>query len=421
MEESFASRFKKAWNIFFNRSPTEYDSSIGPSYSYPPDRTWFNPGNRRTIVNAIINRMSVDAASMPLHHVLLDDEGDFSDIIDSELDKRLTISANIDQTGRAFVLDCVTTMLDNGHVAIVAVDWDKNPKNSNPDILSLRSGQVVQWYPRHVTVELYNDRTGQHDRITLPKERVAIAQNPFYSVMNEQDSTLRRLIRKLDLLDAIDEQSSSGKLDLIFQLPYAIKSAARKEEAANRRAELESQLKNSKYGIAYIDGTEHITQLNRPAENNLMSQISYLTDLLMSQLSITQEIMNGSANAEAMTNYNTRTIEPMLAAITDAMRVAYLPATANETIMAFRDYFKMVPIGQLAEIGDKMTRNEIMTSNEIRKKMGLKPSDDPRANELSNKNMPQQQEAPQAAAGESLTPEAEGIAPANEEEIQNGL
>ena len=396
MAEPFGSRLKHAWNAFFNRDPT-FDYSFGnASYGYRPDRVRFTRGNERSIVTSVYNRIAMDVAAISIQHVRLDENGRYVSSIDSGLNNCLTLEANIDQTGRAFIQDVVMSMFDEGCVAIVPVDTTDDPViTGSYDINTLRTGKVLEWYPRHVKVRVYNDRSGQKEDITLPKDTVAIIENPLYAVVNEPNSTMQRLIRKLNLLDAIDEQSGSGKLDMIIQLPYIIKSETRKREAEERRQKIEDQLSGSKYGIAYIDGTEKVTQLNRPIENNLMKQIEFLTSMLYSQLGITQTVMDGTADEKTMLNYNNRTIEPIVSAIVEAMRRTFLTKTARsqrQSIMFFRDPFKLVPVADLAEIADKFTRNEIMSSNEIRQIIGMKPSDDPRADELRNSNISQSKE-----------------------------
>lgn len=406
-DTSFGSRLKHAWNAFFNKDPTP-NWNIGAGYSYRPDRTRLTRGNERSIITSVFNRIAMDIAAIDIRHVRLDENYRFTDYIDSGLDYCLTCEANIDQTGRAFIQDLVMSMFDEGSVAIVPVDTSINPTLSGSyDILSMRVAKVVEWYPKHVRVRLYNDRTGKKEEVTLPKSMVAIIENPFYSVMNEPNSTLQRLIRKLNLLDVIDEQSGSGKLDLIIQLPYVVKSEARKQQAEDRRRAIEEQLTGSKYGIAYTDATEHITQLNRAVENNLMSQIEYLTSMLYSQLGITQEIMDGSADEKVMLNYYDRTVEPVISAITKEIERKFLTKTARsqkQAIRFFRDPFKLVPVAELAELADKLTRNEIATSNEIRQIIGMKPSDDPKADELRNKNLNQSAEA---MAEEETLPKSE--------------
>lgn len=393
-EMTFGSRFKNAWNAFFNRAPTETAyRDYGPSSYIRPDRPRFNYGNERSIITAIFNRIALDVSAIDIFEVETDGDNRFLSIKKTGLNNCLTLEANIDQTGRAFRLDVAMSMLDEGVVALVPIETTVDPlKTSSYDILSMRTGKVVEWYPRYVKVEVYNDRTGKKEKIVLPKSVVSIVENPFYAVMNAPNSTLKRLIRKLNILDAIDEQSGSGRLDLIIQLPYTIKTDTRRQQAEQRRSDIEKQLTGSKYGIAYADGTERIVQLNRPVENNLLTQIKYLTELLFSQLGITQAILDGSAGEVEMLNYNNRIIEPILSAIVDEMKRKFLTKTArsqNRSIMFFRDPFKLVPVSQLAEIADKMTRNEIMTSNEVRQTIGLRPSDDPAADELRNKNLSQ--------------------------------
>lgn len=391
---SFISRLKHGWNAFMNRDPTNhYREYMGPGYFYRPDRTRFSRGNERSIVTSVYNRIALDVATINIRHVQLDENGRYISSIKSNLNNCLTVEANIDQTSRAFIQDVVISMFDEGCVAIVPVDTTLDPKLTDSyDILSMRVGKIKEWYPKHVKVELYNDRSGQKEEITIPKKNVAIIENPLYAVINESNSTMQRLIRKLNLLDAIDEQSGSGKLDLIIQLPYIIKTEARRQQAENRRKEIESQLSDSKFGIAYTDGTERITQLNRPIENNLMKQIEYLTSMLYSQLGLTQAILDGTANEQTMLNYYSRTIEPIISAIVDEMKRKFLTKTARsqlKSITFFRDPFKLVPINNIAEIADKFTRNEILTSNEIRQIIGMPPSSDPKADQLVNSNMPQ--------------------------------
>ena len=399
MEVTLSSRIKSAWNAFTNRDPTyrSYgDYSIGTYYK--PDRVRLSRGNERSIVTSVFNRIALDVASVSIKHCRLDDEGRFQDILESTLNERLNLEANIDQTSRAFIQDIVMSMLDEGCVALVPVDTSVNPNETGSfDIFSMRTGKVVEWYPTKVKVNLYNDRTGRKEDILINKSAVGIVENPLYAVMNEPNSTLQRLMRKLALLDSVDEQTSSGKLDLIIQLPYIIKSQARKDQANERRLEIERQLAGSKYGIAYTDGTEKITQLNRPVENNLMKQIEYLTSMLYSQLGITQTILDGTADDKTMLNYYTRTIEPIVSAIVDEMKRKFLTKTARsqkQSIMFFRDPFKLVPANDLAEIADKFTRNEIMTSNEFRQIVGRKPSSDPKADQLINSNISQPNQEP---------------------------
>lgn len=391
MDLSLSFRFKNAWNAFHNRAPTMMSQNIGSGYSYRPDRFRLTRGNERSIVTSVYNRIALDVAAINIQHVQLDDEGRFLNVIKSGLNECLSLEANLDQTGRAFIQDVVMSMMDEGCVAIVPVDTDDDPDDTKGyQILSMRVGRIRDWYPRHVRVEVYNENTGRKQEIIVPKDTVAIVENPLYAVINEPNSTMQRLIRKLNLLDAVDEQSSSGKLDLIIQLPYVIKSEARRQQAEQRRKDIERQLSGSKYGIAYTDGTEKITQLNRSLENNLMKQIEYLTSMLYSQLGITQSILDGTADEKTMLNYYNRTIEPIISAIVDEMKRKFLTKTArsqNKSIMFFRDPFKLVPVADLAEISDKFTRNEIATSNEIRQVIGWKPSADPKADELRNSNL----------------------------------
>ena len=384
-------RLQHAWNAFLNNDVRTRYQDMGYYSSYKPDRVRFTRGNERSIVTSVYNRLALDASAMAIKHVRLDDNGRFTEEINSGLQNCLNVEANIDQTGRAFLQDVVMSMLDEGCVAIVPVDTTMNPMLSGSyEINTMRTAKILEWYPAHVRVRLYNDRKGIHEELILPKANVAIIENPLYAVINEPNSTMQRLIRKLNLLDVVDEQTSSGKLDLIIQLPYVIKSEARRKQADERRKDIEMQLSGSKYGIAYTDGTERITQLNRPAENNLMGQVEYLTNMLYSQLGLTQSILDGSADDKTMLNYYNRTIEPILAAIVDELKRKFLTKTARaqkQTIMYFRDPFKLVPVNDIAEIADKFTRNEIMTSNEIRQIVGMKPSKDPEADELRNKNL----------------------------------
>ena len=390
MEMSFGSRLKHAWNAFTSNIQMNY-RDLGMSYSYRADRPRMSRGNERSIVTSVYNRIALDVAALNVQHVRLDENGRFLSVIDDGLNNCLTLEANVDQTARSFIQDVVISMFDEGSVAIVPVDTTTDPNVSGSyDIQSLRVGQILDWYPQYIRTRVYNEQTGRKEDIVVPKSAVAIIENPLYAVINEPNSTMQRLIRKLNLLDVIDEQSGSGKLDLIIQLPYVIKTEARRQQAENRRKDIESQLSGSKYGIAYTDGTEHITQLNRSVNNNLMSQIEYLTSMLYSQLGITQSILDGTADEKTMLNYNNRTIEPIISAIVDEMKRKFLTKTARsqrQSISFFRDPFKLVPVNEIAEIADKFTRNEIMTSNEIRQVVGMKPSDDPRADELRNKNL----------------------------------
>jgi hypothetical protein len=393
-------KFKKAWNAFRaeeKSGPPEVNWNVGATYGPPPSRPRSLYTSEKTIVNSVYTRISIDVAGIGIRHVKLDDLGRFMKQLDSAFNACLTLEPNIDQTPRAFVQDIVETMFDNGVAAIVPIDTNKSPKNNvDYDIYTMRVGKVIEWYPKHVKVSVYNALSGKREEVTVEKRYCAIVENPLYSVMNEPNSTLQRLIRKLTLLDIVDEQSGSGKLDLIIQLPYVVKSEARRAQAEQRRSDIEMQLKDSQYGIAYTDGTEKITQLNRPAENNLMGQIEYLVNMLYGQLGITEEIMNGTADEKAMLNYMNRTIEPIIESIIQAMRRTFVGSVGlsrSETVMYFRDPFKLVPLTDIAEIADKFTRNEIFTANEIRGFMGVQPSDDPKADKLVNSNMPQPEEA----------------------------
>ena len=388
---SLTSRLKHAWNAFFNKDPTVVYRDYGPGYGYRPDRAQLSRGNERSIITAIYNRIAVNAAQVTINHIRLDENNRYIETIDSDLNTCLTLSANIDQTGREFIQDVVLSMLDEGCVAVVPVDTTFNPSvTGSYDIQSMRTGKILEWHPETIRVRVYNERRGEKEDIFVPKKACAIIENPFYAVMNEPSSTLQRLIRKLNLLDVIDEQSGSGKLNMIIQLPYIIKTEARRQQAENRRKDLEDQLANSKYGIAYTDGTEKVTQINRAVENNLMSQIEYLTSMLYSQLGLNQAILDGTADEKTMLNFNNNIIEPILSAITDEMKRKFLTKTArsqHQSIMFFKDPFKLIPVNSVAEIADKFTRNEIMTSNEVRQIIGMKPSDNPRADELRNSNI----------------------------------
>lgn len=394
MEMSIGSRLKHAWNAFItNRDPTRYIQSLGPGFSSRPDRPRLSRGNERTIVTSIYNRIALDVAGISIKHCRLDDNGRYVSEVNSGLNNCLNLEANIDQTGRAFIQDVVLSMFDEGCVAIVPVDTTLNPKDTNSyDIQTMRTGKIVEWYKHDIKVRIYNDRIGEKQEIILPKNQVAIVENPLYAVINEPNATMQRLIKKLRLLDVSDERTLSGKLDLIIQLPYSTRTDVKKEQAERRRETLESQLVDSKYGIAYTDATEKIIQLNRSVENNLMSQIEYLTNQLYSQLGLTQSVMDGTADEKTMLNYNNRTIEPIIAAIVNEMKRKFLTKTARtkgQSIMYFKDPFKLVPVNDIAEIADKFTRNEIMTSNEIRQIVGMKPSSDPKADELVNSNISQ--------------------------------
>jgi Phage portal protein. len=389
---TISSRLKHAWNAFVSMVPDTTSYASGVSYGGRPDRARMTYTNERSIISSIYTRLAIDVASVNIRHVRLDEKGRYLEDIDSGLNNCLTVEANIDQGGRALRYDIAMTLLDKGVVAIAPVDTTVSPEFSGSfDIKTMRVGEIVSWMPQHVRIRLYNEAFGRREEITLSKKYVAIVENPFYAVMNEPNSTLQRLIRKLNLLDVVDEASSSGKLDLIIQLPYVIKSDARRAQAEQRRKDIEFQLKSSTYGIAYADGTEKITQLNRPAENNLLKQVQFLTEMLYGQLGLTEAIMNGTADEKAMLNYINRTIEPIVSAIVEAMRRTFLTKTARsqrQTILFFRDPFKLVPINDIAEIADKFTRNEILSSNEIRQLIGIQPSSDPKADELRNSNMP---------------------------------
>lgn len=419
MEIALGSRLKHAWNAFTgNRDPTAHTQYYGQSYYRRPDRVRFTRGNERTIVTALFNRIAMDVAAIDIRHVRLDKNGRYSEDMDSGLNECFKISANIDQTPRQFKQDIVMSMFDEGCVAIVPVDTTTSPKDSNAyDVLSMRTGKVIEWYPQHVKVEVYNERTGNKEQVILPKKMVVIVENPLYAVVNEPNSIMQRLVRKLRLLDAIDEQSGSGKLDLIIQLPYVIKTDARKKQAEDRRKLIEDQLAGSKFGIAYTDGTERITQLNRPVENNLLKQIEYLTSMLYSQLGITQAVMDGTADEKTMLNYNNRSVEPIIAAIVEGCHRTFLSKTARsqkQAITYFINPFRLVPINDIAEIADKFTRNEILTSNEIRQIIGIKPSNDPKADQLVNSNISQ----PDNKTGTEINVPNEIVE--KEEKTQNG-
>lgn len=416
MEYDFWSRLKHGWNAFLSREPTEYyQMDLGQSYSRRPDRTRLSRGNERTIVTSILNRMAVDASQIEIKHVRLDENGRYLEDIDSGLNNCLNVEANIDQAGTAFKQDMYLSMLDEGVIAVVPIDTSADPKiSSSYEIGTMRVGKILQWYPQHVKVSVYDDRSGKHRDAIFHKRHVAIIENPFYSVMNEPNSTLKRLVRKLNLLDAVDEQSSSGKLDLIIQLPYTVKTETRRQQAEKRRNDIEKQLTGSRHGIVYTDGTEKITQLNRPVENNLLKQIEYLTSMLMDQLGITPEILNGSADEKTMLSYDNRIIAPLVTAPVEEFHRKFLTKTARaqrQAIAYFKDPFKLVPVSQMAEIGDKFTRNEIMSSNEVRQSIGMKPSSDPKADELRNKNLSEPKEGntpsvpPNSADKVDITPE----------------
>lgn len=411
MEINFGSRLKHAFNAFMNRDPTLDYQNIGPGYSVRPDRPRLTRGNERTIVTSIYNRIAIDVASITINHCRVDDNDRFIEAIQSPLNKCLNLEANLDQTGRAFMQDVVMSMFDEGCVAIVPVETSLDPKKSSSyDIFSMRTGKILEWYPQHIKVRLYNERIGEREDIKLAKNTVAIIENPLYAVINEHNSTMQRLIRKLSLLDSMDERTSTGKLDMIIQLPYVIKSKARREEADRRRKELEDQLSGSTYGIGYIDGTERIVQLNRPLENNLMKQVEYLTAQLYSQLGITQAILDGSASEQEMLNYHSSTIEPIISAIVDEMKRKFLTKTARsqkQTIKFFKDPFKLVPLNTIANVAGTFTMNEIVTANEVRQIIGMKPSDDPKADQLVNSNINQTGTTPPEMTEEELPPEEE--------------
>ena len=387
----FFDRFRNAWNVFKNKDPT-WRLDIGPGYGgLRPDRMRFTRGNERSIVTSVFNKIALDVAAIPIKHVKLDEQDRYKETVKDELNNCLTLEANIDQTGRSFIQDAVQSMFDEGCVALVPVDTDDEPTESgNFTILSLRTGRIVEWYPAHIKVEVFDVARQRRDEVIVPKETTAIIENPMYSVMNEPSSTMQRLARKLALLDVVDEQASSGRLDMIIQLPYVIKTQARRDQAEIRRQDIAKQLSEGPYGIAYTDGTEKIIQLNRPVENNLMKQIEYLTNLLFSQIGVTQEILDGSADPKVMQNYYVRIIEPILSAFADEMKRKWFTKTARtqgHSIMFFRDPFKLIPSSEIADIADKMVRNQIMSPNEMRQKIGMMPSEDPRADELRNPNI----------------------------------
>ena len=421
MNETIGSRLKHAWNAFFNKDPTPINWDKGSVYTYRPDRPRLTRGNERSIVTAIYNRIAMDVSALIMKHCRLDENGRYKEDVDSKFNRCLSVEANIDQTARAFKQDVVMSMLDEGCIAIIPVDTTFDPKSTGSyDILTMRTGKILEFRPTTIKVRVYNEKIGEKEDIVVPKSVACIIENPLYAVINEPNSTMQRLIRKLNLLDSIDEQSGSGKLDLIIQLPYIIKTDARRQQAEQRRKDIEMQLSGSKYGIAYTDGTERITQLNRPIENNLMKQIEYLTSMLYSQLGITQSILDGSADEKTMLNYNNRTIEPIASAIVDEMKRKFLTKTAisqNQTVMFFMDPFKLVPVSNLADIADKFTRNEILSSNEVRQIIGMKPSDDPKADKLVNKNIAQPTEE-----GDVQTDGADksNIMDMNVSDLQNG-
>lgn len=413
MDYSISTRFKNAWNAFRNKDPSSFNNGMG--FSVRPDRARLTRGNEKSITTSIYNRIALDVSSINIQHVRLDDNGRYREIIDSKLNSCLTLEANIDQTNRAFIQDVVISMFDEGAVAVIPVDTTIDPKITDSyDIITMRTGKILEWYPEKVKVRVYNDRTGLKEDLIMLKKNVAIIENPLYAVINEPNSTMQRLIRKLNLLDVIDEKSASNKLDLIFQLPYTVRTETKRSQAEKRRGDLEQQLAESKYGIGYIDSTERVIQLNRPVENNLMSQIEYLTSMLYSQLGINQGVLEGTADSKAMSNYYDRTIEPIVSAIVDEMKRKFISKTARtqgQSIMYFRDPFKLVPILDLAEMVDKFTRNEVMTSNEFRQVIGMKPSNDPNADKLLNKNLKQTNSGAIPTTSSEINNE--------EEEIQN--
>ncbi len=413
MDYSISTRFKNAWNAFRNKDPSSFNNGMG--FSVRPDRARLTRGNEKSITTSIYNRIALDVSSINIQHVRLDDNGRYREIIDSKLNSCLTLEANIGQTNRAFIQDVVISMFDEGAVAVVPVDTTIDPKITDSyDIITMRTGKILEWYPEKVKVRVYNDRTGLKEDLIMLKKNVAIIENPLYAVINEPNSTMQRLIRKLNLLDVIDEKSASNKLDLIFQLPYTVRTETKRSQAEKRRGDLEQQLAESKYGIGYIDSTERVIQLNRPVENNLMSQIEYLTSMLYSQLGINQGVLEGTADSKAMSNYYDRTIEPIVSAIVDEMKRKFISKTARtqgQSIMYFRDPFKLVPILDLAEMVDKFTRNEVMTSNEFRQVIGMKPSNDPNADKLLNKNLKQTNSGAIPTTSSEINNE--------EEEIQN--
>ena len=418
MEMNIGSRLKHAWNAFLNRDPPG-SRYYGGGYSYRPDRMRFSRGSERTIINAIYNRIALDAASITINHVKLDENNRFDSIIDSGLNYCLNIEANADQTGRGLIQDIVMTFLEEGVAAVVPERTNFDPRYSNSyEIYSMRVGVPVEWYPNHVRVRLFNELTGQKEEITFPKKMVALIENPFYAVMNAPNSTMQQLVRKLALLDVVDEQAGSGKLDMIIQLPYVIKSPARREQAEQRRAEIEKQLSGSKYGIAYTDGTERIVQLNRSLENNILKSIEYLTNMVYSQLGVTQEILNGTADEKTMNNYMNRIIEPVVSAIADEFKRKFLTKTARtqgQSIMFFRDPFRLAPVSMIAEMADKFTRNEIMTPNEFRQVIGMKPSKDPKSDQLANRNIASADEG-MPMQGEETYADEQGYDYANQQE-----
>lgn len=425
---SFGERLAHAWNAFKTTEKEErannFNPDIGISYMYRPDRPRLRVGNERSMITAVYNKIAIDVAQVNIYHARVDDNKKYVETIESGLNECLTVEANIDQTGRQLIMDITMSMFDEGVVAVVPVDTTINPIFSGAyDIKTMRVGKILQWYPEHVKVRLYNEKNGKRQEVTLPKRMVAIIENPLYAIMNEPNSTMQRLIRKLSILDAIDEQSGAGKMDLIIQLPYIIKTEARRAQAEQRRKDIEMQLEGSKYGIAYTDGTERITQLNRPIENNLMGQIEFLTSTLYSQLGITKEVFEGTADEKAMLNYYNRTVEPILSTITEEMSRKFLTKTARsqkQSIVFIRDPFKLVPVNEIAGMADTLTRNEIMSSNEFRSVIGRKPSNDPKADELRNKNLNQSNNTQVAAIGQDKPQESEATEEEDNEEFEIG-
>ena len=412
--QNFGSRLKHAWNAFFSRDPPMAYRDYGGGYSRRPDRVRFSRGNERTIVTSVITRIAMDCADIRIVHADMDNNGRFKQEHDGGLNRCLTLEANLDQSGRAFIQDAVMTLLDAGHVALVPVETSSDPETGAFEIDSLRVGKVVEWYPADVKIDLYNERNGRHEQIVMPKHAVGLVENPFYPIMNEPNSTMQRLVRKLALLDVVDEQTSSGKLDLIIQLPYTVKTAARQEQAERRRKDIEQQLTGSKYGIAYTDSTERITQLNRSLDNNLMKQVEYLQEVFWGQLGMTQEILNGTADDKTMLNYNNRVVGAIVSAIVDEMKRKFLSPAARgrgQSVVYFSEPFKLVPVAQIADIADKLRRNEILTSNELRQIVGFKPNDDPNSDILSNPNISKSKDEVAATYGKQNS---------NKEENQNG-
>lgn len=422
MEFNLGKRLKHAFNAFMNRDPTF--SPQGYSYSTNPDRPRFSRGNERSIVTSVCNRIALDVAAITINHTRVDENGKFLEIIDDGLNKCLSLEANVDQTARAFIQDIVISMFDEGSVAMVPIDMILKKDSSSFDVESMRTGEILEWYPSDVKVRVYNDKLGKKEDIIVPKKRTGILENPLYAVMNEPNATMQRLIRKLNILDAIDNQSGSGKLDLIIQLPYATRNELKKREAEERRKSIEDQLTGTKYGIAYIDATEHITQLNRSVDNNLLTQIEYLTDQFYSQLGITKEVMDGTADEKTMQNYYSRSIEPIVSVIVDESKRKFITKTARsqgQSISYFMNPFRMIPISNIADIADKFTRNEILSSNEVRALVGYKPSKDPKADQLINSNISQAKNSNENENQETNSPDNNDINNEKGGENQNGL